>query len=145
MTTNNDFLECDNCASLIWDNSQYCVKCGNDMRVYIVGYETNYLEFTSTGFLWNCPECQLLLGIQDYMLDEFKNDLENGNIEDSGSFSHSSCDECNTPFGGQRYTAHGFDKNGDLIHFSICGDCLQEMNGNETSRKIKFLDEEGEH
>lgn len=44
--------------------------------------------------------------------------------DDDPHFSWSECDICLRPLGGDRYPAHTIDKNGDVIHWSICPDCL---------------------
>jgi len=39
------------------------------------------------------------------------------------SFSGNSCDICRRNLGGNRYPAHGLDKDDKLVHLEICVDC----------------------
>ena len=91
------------------------------------GYTTKDLKFVSVGLCFNCIECKDTFGYDS--IDKFNQDIENEDILDEGSFSWNPCNDCNTQLGGSSYLAHGKDKNGDLIHFTICYDCLMEFNG----------------
>lgn len=93
----------------------------------ITGYQTDSLQFVSTGLCPNCLECMDSMGYDD--IESFNQDVENGSVCNEGSFSWNSCDECNTNLGGNSFFAHGIDSNGDLIHFTVCYDCLFELNG----------------
>ena len=93
----------------------------------ITGYTTNELQYISTGLCPNCQECCDNYGYDS--TDKFNQDVENGDIFDEGSFSWSPCDDCNTSLGGSSYVAHGIDENNEIIHFTICYDCLMELNG----------------
>jgi len=92
----------------------------------ITGYTTNELKFISTGLCPNCKECA---SIFDVSIKELNEGIKSGNLFDNGSFSWSSCDDCNMSLGSDRYIAHGIDNEGNLIHFSVCIDCLMELNG----------------
>lgn len=76
------------------------------------------LEFVSTGACPGCDECGL---------SESPTEHERG-CADEGGFSWSSCEACGSTLGGSRYPAHGRDKNGDLLHFEVCEDCLMYLN-----------------
>ena len=132
----NENIVCE-CGNTIWDNSKHCRKCGKDYRVYKIGYVTNDLESVSSGLNANCEECAGLYGYDITTRSkrrEFSYKIENQEFLNEGNFSHSPCDECNTPFGGNSFIAHGIDSDGELIHFSICEDCSMEFAGNEIDR-----------
>ena len=93
----------------------------------ITGYTTTELKFVSTGLCPNCDECRASFGYDD--MTKFNQDVENGDIFDEGSFSWNPCDDCNTSLGGNSYYAHGIDQDNNLVHFTICYDCLMELNG----------------
>lgn len=95
----------------------------------ITGYETDNLEFVSTGVCPGCQECMDIFGYTNK--EKFYLDWSNGEVFDEGSFSWSPCDECNTSLGGNSYYAHGVDENGEINHFTVCHDCLMELNGYE--------------
>jgi len=86
------------------------------------------LEFVSTGLCPNCTECANGYGME---LQEFNDKHESGQIEDEPYFSWHSCLVCNPHLGGDRYTAHGVDSNDDIVHFTVCTDCLIAINGLE--------------
>jgi hypothetical protein len=92
----------------------------------ITGYTTNNLKFVSTGLCPDCIECAELFGVS---IDELNQGIENDDIFDEGSFSWYPCDDCNTNLGGDSFIAHGIDKDENLIHFTVCLDCLMELNG----------------
>lgn len=96
----------------------------------ITGYTTNDLKFVSSGLCPNCQTCADNWGYEN--IDKFNIDIEKGNIFDEGSFSWNPCEDCNTNLGGDSYYAHGIHKD-ELIHFTICHDCLMEFNGYEIS------------
>ena len=93
----------------------------------ITGYAIKDLKFVSTGLCPDCKDCADSFGYDD--MNKYNQDVENGNICDEGSFSWSPCDDCNISLGGNSYYAHGMDENDDLVHFTICLDCLMEFNG----------------
>lgn len=88
------------------------------------------LEFCSPGICGTCPECQRYYGMQPRA---FYTAVENGDVYDEGSFTWRPCECCRSPLGGDRYAAHGIDKESDtLVHFEICFDCLMYLaNGDE--------------
>ena len=43
-------------------------------------------------------------------------------------FSWSHCESCGSTLGGNRYAAHGIEKDGSLNHFEVCEDCLYFLN-----------------
>ena len=63
-----------------------------------------------------CPDCS--------------NPLDNGGEEDQEGFSHERCDLCDA-LPGDRYSAHGIAKGGDITHYSICSDCVQYVANGE--------------
>ena len=84
----------------------------------------------------SCQECRDAYDIPDSADD----DIAQENMQDEGSFDWSQCDSCGSTFGGDRYHAHGlpidrsgsFDYSRDMIHLSICADCLFfHANGDE--------------
>lgn len=69
-----------------------------------------------------CPTCLDLYGIEDTGdTDAMQEQL---NEFDSPSFSREACDTCGSGLGGDRYCAHGFMKDGNLIHLDVCVDCV---------------------
>lgn len=64
-----------------------------------------------------CGQCR-----SDFGLEE--NDPAWKSLSDEGGFSWYACEVCRSHLGGNRYAAHGFDANDEVIHYSICGDCL---------------------
>ena len=76
------------------------------------------LEFVSTGACPGCEEC----GLGEEPSEE--------EIELAGEphFSWSSCECCGSTLGGDREPAHGRDKDGAIVHFAICQDCLYFLN-----------------
>lgn len=43
---------------------------------------------------------------------------------DEGGFSWHACDTCGSSLGGNRYAGHGFDRDGAVVHLSMCEDCV---------------------
>ncbi len=88
------------------------------------------LEFISPGVCPGCSNCQEELG---YCCEHsFKAAYEAGEIEEEGSFSWSACECCGSPLGGDRHVAHGVDADGEIVHFSVCVDCMLYLaNGDE--------------
>jgi len=93
-----------------------------------VGLEDVYVGQTSC-----CPTCCDALGVTE---EEMEAGLEDGSIcEDEGGFSWHHCDCCGSSLGGNRYAAHGFDKNKEVVHLEICEDCLIFLaNGDEPEK-----------
>jgi len=102
------------------------------------GYISNSLEFVSSGLCPNCEECSDNWGYES--IEEYNQAVENYEIEDEGSFSHYPCDDCNTNLGGDSFAAHGIDENGELVHFTICRDCLMEFNGYTIDENGDYID-----
>lgn len=93
----------------------------------ITGYQTNDLNFVSTGLCPNCEICKDNWGYDS--MEKFNQDISSGDLQDSGNFSWNPCDDCNTRLGGDSFVAHGINSSKELIHFKICYDCLMEFNG----------------
>ena len=85
------------------------------------------LDFVSTGPCPGCDECRRLYGYDT--LAELAAAIESGECIDEGSFSWGGCDDCDTGEGGNRYIAHGRDKDGAILHFDVCEDCMFAING----------------
>lgn len=117
-----------------------------------VEYNLRGLEFVSTGACPGCSECGLETRECPHC-DGQKIDVEKpddgtpdspcpycggtGKIEPTetaielaseSSFSWRACDSCGSSLGGDRHPAHGRDRNGDLVHLSVCTDCLYYLN-----------------
>lgn len=81
------------------------------------------LEHVSTGLVRGCEECGT------------PPEEESEDWPDEGCFSGSSCDSCNSHLAGDRYAAHAFTSERELIHLNICVDCLMFIaNGDEPDR-----------
>lgn len=101
----------------------------------ITGYTTKNLKFISTGLCPDCIECKESFGIED--MREFNQQVQSGELCNEGSFSWNPCNECNTHLGGDSYFAHGVDVNDEIIHFTVCHDCLMELNGYTWNKEIE--------
>jgi len=87
------------------------------------------IDYASPGI---CPGCQECSDTLDLTFDELDAAIEAGTALDDGGFSWSPCDCCGSSLGGNRYAAHGFDKERNIIHLDICVDCLHFLaNGDE--------------
>ena len=86
------------------------------------------LEFISAGLCGTCPNCQRDYGMAPRA---FYTTVRNGDVYDEGGFSWQPCEACGSSLGGNRYTAHGFDQEDNLIHFSVCEDCLLYIANND--------------
>ncbi len=93
------------------NKKQYKIYCDK------VEKETKGLS-VSTGACPGCNECNLDKNATEKEID----------IANEPSFSWSCCDICNTRLGGDRYYAHGINKDNKIIHFDICSDCLMYLN-----------------
>ena len=83
----------------------------------------------SPGLASCCGEC---CSVFDLSETDMEVGLNEGGIVDEGGFSSQSCDSCGSSLGGDRFAAHGFDKNDNVIHLDICVDCLMfHANGDE--------------
>lgn len=96
------------------------MKTKSEYLAYQKAVERNLsgLEFVSTGACPGCDECGL-------PKDAGEHELE---IAGEPHFSWHACEACGSTLGGNRYPAHGRDKDGALIHFRICEDCLYFLN-----------------
>lgn len=79
------------------------------------------MEHVSPGTCHSCTECQTLWGMDAPALEAA---LDKGAVSDEGGFSWQQCDTCGCRYGGNRYDAHGFDKSGNIVHLSVCADCV---------------------
>ncbi len=102
----------------------------------------NGLIAISVGLCPGCAVCISDYGYQDTedndgnVLEtaesQFERDYEAGDLCDEGSFSQYHCEGCGSHFGGDRYDAHGLNQDNQIVHFSVCVDCLQYIaNGDE--------------
>ena len=78
--------------------------------------QTNYLEYKQR--------------VEDFFKREGLNNLSiqeaNGSIDVEAYFSHSPCDCCSRPLGGDRYTCNGYNPTTKEVQsdYSICIDCV---------------------
>lgn len=86
------------------------------------------IGFISTGSYMNdCYECG----------DDFDPKCKEGGDGESWSyaepyFSRSQCDGCGSRLGGSREVSHGIvEETGELIHLSLCTDCVVFINNGE--------------
>ena len=98
------------------------------------------LKDVNPGSVACCPIC----------LDEFGIEVEDGFIvkdnvpyfdqdaaqdimyQEETSFSRQQCDTCGSQLGGDRSNGHGFDNNDEVVHLSMCVDCVMFFaNGDE--------------
>lgn len=61
-------------------------------------------------------------------VEEIEPDQHQIELASEPHFSWSACECCGSDLGGNRHPAHGCDKNGDIVHFSVCEDCLYYIN-----------------
>ena len=94
-----------------------------DRYVSIVTEEENKTKYRSIspGLCGACPECQSAFGMEEL---ELQAGIEDGSIPDEGGFSWHDCELCGCPLGGDRYAAHGWSMDDELIHYDICQDCV---------------------
>jgi hypothetical protein len=103
------------------------------MSEFLKAYQngTAGMEFLSPGFCCACEECRDNAGFCCEHSARAAQEKDGGGL-DEGHFSWHSCDTCGSTLGGDRYAAHGRDKDGAIVHLSICSDCLMYMaNGDE--------------
>ena len=87
------------------------------------------LECVSSGVCSRCEQCQSNHGLDG---DEIARLQDNGELPDEGSYSWQDCDLCGSGLGGDRYDAHGLDKDHNIVHLDICVDCVMYVaNGDE--------------
>jgi hypothetical protein len=90
---------------------------------------TEGLQHISTGLCGQCEECQYRYGLDEEGLTE---QIENGEAFDEGGFSWHRCESCGSSLGGDRYAAHGFNENEEIVHLDVCVDCVMyHANGDE--------------
>lgn len=112
-----------------------------------VAYHLKDLNAVSTGACLECEDCGLGLKTCPHC-DGEKIDIEQEegacpNCSGSGyiapsldeftsanesSFSWHACEACGSTLGGDRHPAHGVDKDGAILHLSVCTDCLYYLN-----------------
>ena len=115
--------------------------CELSKYAYAVKEGLEGLEFVSVGLCGTCPDCQ-----RDFCMSPrgFYSAVERGTLCDEGGFSWHPCEACGSSLGGNRYTAHAIDENGDLVHFSVCEDCLCYIaNGDEPENWGDDEDDDG--
>lgn len=77
-----------------------------------------------------CPVCLDEFGIEDSVDPDTAQ--EQMYECDQSSFSWTACCTCGSPLCGDRSNGHGFDENGEVIHLSMCADCVMYFaNGDE--------------
>ncbi len=88
------------------------------------------LTAVSPGICPGCETCRDELGYDS--LAELEIAWENGEAPNEPHFSWRPCECCGSHLGGDREPAHGIDENGDIVHFSVCVDCVLYLaNGDE--------------
>lgn len=74
--------------------------------------------------LWeHCEDCDITLSDEE-LTTIFNEKIEMEVYIDEGGFSCYCCDCCGNPLGGDKFAVHGFDENGELLHYDVCSDCL---------------------
>lgn len=96
---------CEDCGL----TDQECRKCDGDGKDWQHGHEDQ-----------RCPNCH-----GNGFVEPTEHDRD---LAEEPSFSWSECDACGSTLGGNRHPAHGRDSNGDILHLSICEDCLYYLN-----------------
>lgn len=91
-----------------------CVECGLGPR----GCE----DCEGTGKTIDETPCPFCEGKGEVIPDMDSLEYQLAHADGEG-FSWGSCDACGSRLGGDRYQAHGFTKDGGLVHLSICVDC----------------------
>lgn len=103
---------------------------------YVSAFErgTKDLATISSGFNAKCPKCLRGYGYRDtedgngnvIVSAESKagEDQESGRLPDEASFSWRACDTCGTTLGGDREYGHALDSRMDIVHLSMCADCV---------------------
>ena len=87
------------------------------------------LRAESSGFLAECDECR---DNHDFCcVHSAKAAVEAGDSLSEGSFSWEPCDICGSHLGGDRFSAHALDDDGQIIHLEVCTDCVMFMANGE--------------
>lgn len=79
------------------------------------------LHYVSPGLCSSCKTCQQLYNLSEKDLAAA---YESGRLVDEGHPSKADCEACGQSLAGNRYEAHAVPEDGDVIHLSICEDCL---------------------
>ena len=90
-------------------------------------------SYISPGITSICEDCR---DAYDFCCEHsMQYTLDNNDVDEEGSFSHSSCDLCGSHLSGNRYSAHFFecgDPKKALYHIEVCTDCVLYLaNGDE--------------
>ncbi len=75
------------------------------------------LDHVNSGTASCCEQCRWDFGLEE-------DDPAWAELSDEGGFSWHQCDTCGSQLGGHRYSGHGFDSDGTVVHLSMCEDCL---------------------
>uniref|UniRef100_A0A6M3JFM5 Uncharacterized protein n=1 Tax=viral metagenome TaxID=1070528 RepID=A0A6M3JFM5_9ZZZZ len=94
------------------------------------------LAYVSSGPCPDCNECLECDTPDDPSMEWY-------DLASEPSFSWSSCNVCGSGLGGDRYPAHGADKNGNIIHFDVCTDCYYYMEYGQLDNTTMMEIEEG--
>ena len=84
--------------------------------------ECNATKYRSIdpGVCSKCEQCQ-----SDYGMSQLE--IEADPPDDEGGFSWHDCESCGSAYGGDRFAAHGWSDDDQLIHYEICGDCVHYL------------------
>jgi len=95
------------------------------IQEYIDNVEANLkgYKYISTGLCPGCDECYSAFGNGNPK--DFVDCVENGELVNEASFSHSPCGICGSHLGGDRFIWHWVDDDGHIVHEDdCCVDCL---------------------
>lgn len=81
-----------------------------------------------------------LTGLTVQKMEVSENDRE---LAEEAHFSWHACESCGSRLGGDRHPAHGVDKEGNILHLSICVDCLSYLNYGQLNDMAMMEIEEG--
>ena len=85
----------------------------------------NQLTHVSTGDCPGCSDCELPENPTEEEMD----------LANEPAFSWQACQTCGSELGGDRYSIHGVDEDGDIVHMEGCVDCLMKINNLEQETK----------
>lgn len=74
-------------------------------------------KMKSLGASYKCKDCQDIYRLKGKEAFD--------TVVDEAFFSWSSCDNCNSDLGGNRYIGHEI-VDGEIVHVEICEDCIEE-------------------
>jgi hypothetical protein len=103
-------------------------------RKQVLEYETDEEDALWEEYLYSFPD------VPEAALNKaFSADISNGLVTSEGYFSRCQCDTCGSYLAGMRYDGHAvIVDNNQLIHLSMCGDCLLFFaNGDEPTLSQK--------